>query len=103
MLYEFYYSILRDSFGAIYFLDVERETEKMVYGTARKVNNRYITRFAARKDSINVVEATHEYVYRIRVSAESYDEALKKVQTLLCNFLLQKAEAAVCAGKEVVK
>lgn len=103
MLYEFFYSLLRDDFNSIYLLDVERETEKMLYGVAKNMNDHYAARFAVRKDSIDVVESTHEYAYRIRTKGKSFDEALQKAKTLMSEFLLKRAKAVAGVQKEVSK
>lgn len=103
MFYEFYYSILRDNFNSIYSLEVDRETEKMFYGIAKNKNSKYATRFSVRKNSIDTVEATHEYVYRIRTKGESFDEALQKTKALMYNFLLERAKVVNDAEKEVSK
>ncbi len=95
-LYEFGFALWKNDVGSAYLLDVDRETEKMLYGVARRldytsgglVNNAGGIRFQLSKNDVAVVSHRKDSsVSVIRVFADDFFEAKSKAVAILSNNL----------------
>ena len=98
ILYEFYYIVGCTGFKTYYTLNVDKETEKMYYGTAFECDFTSLkgTRFAIKKEGLNTVHeitgTNNGLVYRIQVDAENEYKAEQKAKQIIYDYIIEFAE-----------
>lgn len=93
-LYEMYYNFSSLCFGSCYRLTIDRETEKMYYGTVALLDNENFTdKFALNKEKIGKVTESIEgntVYYRTHLFAESDEDARYKALKTVSSYLLNR-------------
>lgn len=96
-LYEMYYNFSCLCFGSCYRLTIDRETEKMYYGTVALLDNEDFTdKFALNKKKIGKVTESIEgntVYYRTYVFAKSDEEAFNAAVIIIYNFLIDRVNS----------
>jgi hypothetical protein len=98
VIHEYYYIVGCSDFKNRYDLIVDRETEKMLYGTAYLwgVQSSGGSRFSVKKEDLNKVhEITgnrNGLVYRIQVEGDDYEETKKKAKKIVYDYIIDIAE-----------
>ena len=93
-LYEMYYNFSSLCFGSCYRLTIDRETEKMYYGTVALLGDENFTdKFALNKEKIGKVTERIEgntVYYRTHLFAETDEDARYKALKLVSNYLINR-------------
>lgn len=94
VLYEIHYNFSWLKFGNCYRLNIEKETDKMYYGSAVCIGNEKDTsRFSLKKSNIEEVAErieNNDIYYRIHLFAEDDNTAYKKAISILHKHLFEK-------------
>lgn len=93
-LYEMYYNFSCLCFGSCYRLTIDRETEKMYYGTVALLGDKTpADRFALHKEKIDKINESIEgntVYYRTHLFAESDEDARYKALKTVSSYLLNR-------------
>lgn len=98
VIYEYYYVVGRSDFETWYEYKVDRETEKMYYGTAFKLGTTDIHtyNFATKKSNLNVIDKIKDrkygLVYRIKIAKENEQQAREKARQIIYDYIVSFAE-----------
>ena len=98
IIYEYYYIVGCSGFTKWYALRVDKETDKMYYGTAFECDiiSSKGNKFAVKKGNLNIVNeitgTNNGLVYRVQVDAEDEYQAEKKAKQIIYNYIIDFAE-----------
>lgn len=106
IIHEFYYVVGAKDFANHYVLEVDKETEKMLYGNAlNNVGNVY-GRFAIKKSNLNevtkIVDKRHGLVLRVQLKdyGDGYD-AYEEAKNRVFEYLTEMVEDFIKYKREI--
>ena len=97
VIHEFWHTFETKHFSH-YELRVEKETEKMLYGTAYSARGSRVGKFSAKKDELNLLKKLHTMKiveYRIQIDVEDAAVARDMAKEIFYNHFKRIADAVI--------